>query len=213
MKAENKTKLKILHHIKLSGNISQRELAETLGITKMAISRQLNVLKEEELIDYKEVKQKVGRPILFYELTQKASVHFPNEHPTLSVSLIEAIKNCAGEDTLQSVLNYRLNAQLEDYQKQIKTEDPLDTKLKKLVKLRTNEGYMSQLTKVDEDNFIFTENNCPISTAAKNCTGLCENELALLQKVLGENISIERTEHIIDNKFKCSYQISSSFSS
>ena len=208
MQNTNKTKKKILHLIKINGRMSQFQIADELGLTKMAISRQLGVLRDEELLKTQEEKQKVGRPITMYELTESAMSHFPNEHSTLSVSLIESIRECAGEDTLNNVLNHRLEAQIIEYQRKINISDSLESKLEKLTELRAKEGYMPTLNKLNDNKFEFIENNCPISTAAKSCSGICEGELSMLNKVLGDNVEIDRKEHLIDKQFRCFYLIS-----
>ena len=45
--------------------------------------------------------------------------------------------------------------------------------------------------------FLLVENHCPICVAATACLGLCGAELDVFQKVLGSDVAIERTEHIL----------------
>ncbi len=51
--------------------------------------------------------------------------------------------------------------------------------------------------------------HCPICAAAVACTGLCANELEVFQEVLGAEITIERTEHIVAGAPRCAYRVSS----
>jgi len=204
---EDKTKIKILNLIKLNGSISQLQIAKKLGLTKMAISRQLSVLKEDKLINSKDVKQKVGRPVMMYTLSENSKDYFPNEHPLFSVSLIKSIKECAGENVLNEVLNYKLNKQISKYCEKILKTDSTEEKLKKLAFLRTNEGYMANVEKVSHKEYLFIENNCPISNAAESCHQICKNETSMLQNILGNDISIKRKEYILENGHRCAYQI------
>jgi hypothetical protein len=41
------------------------------------------------------------------------------------------------------------------------------------------------------------------------CTGLCGKELEVFQEVLGEDVRIERTEHIVAGARRCAYRVSS----
>ena len=45
--------------------------------------------------------------------------------------------------------------------------------------------------------FLLVENYYPICTAAASCTGLCAKELEVFQTVLGDDVSVTRTEHIV----------------
>jgi hypothetical protein len=53
------------------------------------------------------------------------------------------------------------------------------------------------------------ERHCPICVAATACTGLCRNELEVFQDVLGPEVRIERTEHIVAGASRCAYRVSS----
>ncbi|MGK0250074.1 MAG: putative ArsR family transcriptional regulator, partial [Oleispira sp.] len=82
----------------------------------------------------------------------------------------------------------------------------LKEKLEMLTTLREQEGYMAELQQ-DGDTFILLENHCPICHAAKRCPSLCKSELSVFKRLLGDNYSIERHEHIIAGKRRCAYRI------
>src|SRR6266545_90916 len=48
-----------------------------------------------------------------------------------------------------------------------------------------------------------------LAAAAAACTGLCRNELKVFQEVLGADVRIERTEHIVAGAPRCAYRVSS----
>jgi predicted ArsR family transcriptional regulator len=52
------------------------------------------------------------------------------------------------------------------------------------------------------------ENHCPICVAAAACTNLCAGELHVFQAVLGEDVAVERTDHILAGARRCAYRIS-----
>jgi predicted ArsR family transcriptional regulator len=56
-------------------------------------------------------------------------------------------------------------------------------------------------------DWLFVENHCPICTAARLCTGLCREELALFNRVLGSDVHVERVSHIIAGANRCAYRV------
>ena len=73
----------------------------------------------------------------------------------------------------------------------------LQNRLKKLISLRNEEGYMAEVQRQPDGSFLLIENHCPICAAATACTKLCDAELEVFQATLGESVVIERTEHIL----------------
>ena len=72
--------------------------------------------------------------------------------------------------------------------------------------LREQEGYMAELSQT-EQGFTLIENHCPICKAATRCPNLCQSEFNVFQTLLGEDIRIERSEHIIQGQRRCLYHI------
>jgi predicted ArsR family transcriptional regulator len=57
------------------------------------------------------------------------------------------------------------------------------------------------------DGYLLVENHCPICVAATTCQGLCRAEQEVFQQALGNDVSVERTEHIIQGDRRCAYRI------
>jgi predicted ArsR family transcriptional regulator len=55
--------------------------------------------------------------------------------------------------------------------------------------------------------YLLVENHCPICVAATACQGFCQTELETFRQVLGPDVSIERTEHIVQGDRRCAYRI------
>jgi len=51
------------------------------------------------------------------------------------------------------------------------------------------------------------ENHCSIAKAARLCPKLCGGELSLFRTLLGEDVSVDRVEHILSGDRCCSYRI------
>jgi predicted ArsR family transcriptional regulator len=111
---------------------------------------------------------------------------------------------------LEQLLAVRTRHQLAAYQAQIPSQATLQQKLEALVKLRINEGYMAESRSLPDGSFLLIENHCPICAAATACTGLCAQEREIFQAVLGEVVTVERTEHIIAGARRCLYRVAAS---
>jgi predicted ArsR family transcriptional regulator len=55
--------------------------------------------------------------------------------------------------------------------------------------------------------FLFIENHCPICAAATACQGFCATELDLFRAVLGPDVAVERSEHIVSGGRRCAYLV------
>ncbi|HEV2310721.1 MAG TPA: hypothetical protein VGU73_09365, partial [Acidimicrobiia bacterium] len=59
----------------------------------------------------------------------------------------------------------------------------------------------------DGDAVLLVEHHCPVCTAAAACTGLCRGELDLFRTVLGDDVEVERTQHLLSGDARCVYRI------
>jgi predicted ArsR family transcriptional regulator len=51
------------------------------------------------------------------------------------------------------------------------------------------------------------EHHCPIADAARACSGFCSSELELFRAVLGDDVVVERTQHLLAGDQRCAYRI------
>ncbi len=73
--------------------------------------------------------------------------------------------------------------------------------------IRREQGYMAECAARNDGGFLLRENHCPICAAAKFCQGLCREELELFRAVLGPQVEVERTDHILAGASRCAYLI------
>ncbi|WP_375751714.1 helix-turn-helix transcriptional regulator [Vibrio sp. HN007] len=196
----------ILEKIKREGAITAKKLSEDLEMTSMGARQHLQALEDTELVKHFDVKVKVGRPTRHWSLTEKGHAQFSDKHDDLTVQVIEAVESLFGKEGVEKVAAEREAKTFQRYALAITPELSLREKLAQLVSLRELDGYMAELAETEE-GFVFTENHCPICKAAKHCPTLCQSELNVFEKLLGSEVEIERTEHIINNERRCSYLI------
>ena len=52
-----------------------------------------------------------------------------------------------------------------------------------------------------------TEHHCAIAKAARSCPALCDHELSLFRTVLGDDVQVDRIEHVLSGDRRCAYRI------
>lgn len=201
-----KTIDRILHTIKREGAVTAKQLADDLGMTTMGARQHLQALEDDGVLAFHDVKVKVGRPTRHWSLTRKGHDQFADRHGELTIQVIEAVEHIFGKEGLAKVAAEREAQTLAQYQNVLAECIDLHSKLATLVELREQEGYMAELEQT-EHGYLLIENHCPICKAAKRCPNLCQSELNIFQRLLGEEYRIERSEHIIEGQRRCTYLI------
>ncbi|MFT5193473.1 MAG: putative ArsR family transcriptional regulator [Candidatus Promineifilaceae bacterium] len=204
---EYKTRKAIIDILKQEGPQDSQTLANRLEVTAMAIRQHLYSLQNEKLLTFTEVARPKGRPAKMWELTPAANKFFPDGNSELLVDMIDLIGNIYGEDGLEKLIQTRSKNQLTQYQQQLNPADSLREKLKTVAKIRTEEGYMAEIQAREDGSFLLIENHCPICAAAQTCRKFCSAEQTLFKKLLGPEVSINRSEHILEGERRCVYVV------
>lgn len=192
--------------LKSLGAHSAQMLSAKLGITTMGVRQHLQILESQELVEYHEVREKVGRPTRYWSLTQKGHARFANKHDELSIILISAIKKDFGENGLKKILQNREEQMVERYNAHISPAASPTERLQAFVEQRQQDGYMAELHE-QEKGWLLVENHCPINAAAQHCSLLCTMEIPFFKRLLGEYYTIQRVAHLFSNDRHCAYLI------
>ena len=206
-KSNSSSSDKILYLLKTTGPKTAGDMAKMLSITSMGARQHLQNLTDKGFIEYKDIKQGRGRPARYWMVTKAADRRFPDSHSELTLQLITAVEDVFGEQGVNEVIAARQKSSLEKYQYELNKCSTLAEKLQRLIDIRSAEGYMANIEET-ENGFVMYENHCPISSAANKHHILCDSERELFQLVLGEQIKVERIEHVFNNARRCSYLIS-----
>jgi predicted ArsR family transcriptional regulator len=201
---------RILMALKMQGSLSSAALGDKLGTTSEAARQQLLRLAEEGLVEARSVATGVGRPTQLWSLTPAAQARFPDTHAALTVQLLDIISTHLGDSALDTVIAVREAETRVAYQAAVSGVTDLRSKVAALTDLRSQEGYMADWTELGDGSFLLVENHCPICAAATACQGFCRAELDVFRSVLGPDIEVERTDHIVAGGRRCSYIIKAS---
>ncbi len=199
---------RVLYVLKAKGPQTAARIAKRLGVTAMAVRQHLAVLEGEKLVDFTDDRRKVGRPARLWRLTPSASDRFPDCHAELAVGMLLAIARAFGEEGIERVTEERTRQQAESYRARMPSpKASLDERVATLARIRREEGYMPEWRLNRDGTMDLVENHCSIAQAACVCPKLCGGELSLFRAVLGDDVSVERTEHILSGSRCCSYRI------
>lgn len=198
---------KIMLALKMRGAQTAAAIGEHLGTTGEAVRQQLVRLAEEGLVAPHSVSQGVGRPAQFWDLTEAGNKRFPDTHADLTVQLLHSVRTILGDDALDTLIAHRETETRRQYQARLK-DLSLDQRVKELADIRSAEGYMANAEKREDGSWLLIENHCPICAAADACQGFCRSELQVFRAVLGPDVSVNRTEHILAGARRCAYVIS-----
>lgn len=200
-------KRRLVERLKRVESATAPELAAAFGLTDTAVRQHLDALEAAGLAERTVgANQGRGRPPVHWRLTPQAFEVFPDRHADLAVGMIRAVRETLGEAALEQVLARRTARQLEEYRGVVDAGAPVPVRVGRLAELRTAEGYLAEAV-ADGDSMVLVEHHCPVSEAARECTGLCHAELDLFRTVLGHDVTVERLQHLQAGDTRCSYRI------
>jgi len=209
-------KRRIVDRLKRVESATVPELAAGFDLTDTAVRQHLETLEENGLVERAPSPPPVGRgrPPVRWQLTSIAAELFPDRHADLTVELIGSIRAALGEEGLERVLEARGQAQLSAYRKAL--PDPavssVPVRVRRLAEVRSAEGYLAEVKSEDDGSLVLVEHHCPVCDAASACQGLCRTELDLFQAALGDDVTVERVQHLLSGDQRCAYRITESSS-
>ena len=199
---------KVLFHLKTKGPQTAAQIARRLDVTPMAVRQHLYALAAQGLVSYTDERRKVGRPARVWSLMPDAARRFPDTHGDLTVEILKAVRTTFGEAGLDRLIAERTRQQQRSYRARMPARSaPIDARIAALAALRREEGYMAEWSRERDGSFVLAENHCPICAAATGCQGLCRDELSLFQRILGKEVTVTRTEHLLSGARRCAYRI------
>lgn len=200
------TPQQILGLLKKYHKLSINDLKHHLQITDMAVRKHIARLEKEGFIRSYQVKQPVGRPITYYQLSNTGENLFPKKYSLMTIEFLQDIEEMYGIEAIHALFENRENRLQQKYETTISKNENLQEKVKELEKIQNEHGYMAEARQLNEQEFELTEYNCPIYHVAQRYKKACQCELSLFKRVLGVQ-QIERVSCISEGDHCCKYSI------
>jgi predicted ArsR family transcriptional regulator len=197
---------RLLFALKMHGPQSSAVLGRSLGISGEAARQQLLRLEDLGLVEARNEVRGVGRPVAMWHLTPAAAKRFPDTHAQLTVDLLSLVRDRLGEAALETVIKAREDETRAGYHQAMSGATSTRERVARLARIRSDEGYMAEWTD-ESGSFLLVENHCPICAAASQCQRFCRAELTVFQDVLGDDVTVERIEHMPSGARRCAYRI------
>ena len=137
-------RLDILTAMKRYGSMTVKELSTGFRMSYMGIKQHCLDLEKEGYLDTWRRPSPVGRPEILYRLTGKALKLFAGEGNALTLGVLEAVQQTYGPAAPTKILFGIFAQQAEAYRKRVQGAT-LDERAENLVRLRDEEGYLSEL--------------------------------------------------------------------
>jgi DeoR family transcriptional regulator, suf operon transcriptional repressor len=197
-------KKQILLTLKRQGSVSLAELAEALGISKMATLKHLTVLEGKGLVERSFRAGGRGRPRAFFALTRNSVSLFPEAYTHMTLCALRFIDEKMGREAVVRLLEQRAQEVLDVNRRRI-PEGGLKEKVGELVKIRDEGGYMAELGHSGKTVVEMMEHNCPIMAVAETYPEACAVERELFQKLL--RADVETSHRVVAGDPVCRFLI------
>ncbi|HDL6855850.1 TPA: transcriptional regulator [Yersinia enterocolitica] len=196
---------RLLLLLKTRGPLQAKDAGKILGTTGEAARQQFVKLANDGLVVAAAQAKGVGRPIQLWQLTEAGNARFPDAHSELAVQLLRMVRTKLGEEALNLLIDTREQETRELYCQAMEGAQSIDERVKRLVAIRSQEGYMAEYQTQTDGSILLIENHCPICAAATSCQGFCRAELEVFREAL--QAPVERTEHILSGSRRCVYRV------
>jgi len=192
------TKLRILETLR-SRSSCAGSLAESLGISKVAVHRHLEDLEREGLVRARlEKSEGRGRPKQVYQAVDEQA-----PYARMCADVLSHLKELFGQGLVLEVLNRRNNRLLEELAPHLEGLS-LEQKLYRLAEFLTERGYQASFF-CENGSWYLEQRRCPKLALSLEHSEFCQAELELYQKLLG--VPVTREKRISAGGDCCRYRI------
>jgi predicted ArsR family transcriptional regulator len=199
----NKTRDKILEILLKRQRCTINELAEIVGINPISVRHHIAKLEAQEKVTSEEEKHGVGRPRRIYFLTNKGMEQFPHRYLTLSIRLLEQLKENLPTATVKKLFKEIATDMVNDHTAQLDLSQlDLSERIVIISKLLQNEGFTIEVSS-KENGFQIKETSCPYKHVGVEHPEICLVDETIIEQVLA--VDIQKTHCVLSGDSYCAY--------
>jgi DeoR family suf operon transcriptional repressor len=173
------------------------------GVSANAIRRHLKELELDGSVVYVREQRGMGAPVYVYRLTPRGEALFPNRYEGALKELLQHIEEKAGRGEISRMFADQFRSRA-DHLKTELADQPVEVRLRRLVQILSEEGYMAEWDSRG-GAIRLAEHNCAIRAVAERYPEVCAAERRFLTEVLASQV--ERRTHITEGSNACEYAI------
>lgn len=180
----------VLLLLKQTGGLPVTELAREVDASYMAVKQHCEDLKKLGYLDRSRVPRTVvGRPEIFYSLSNKADSLFPQAGLSFTLDLLDELKSLLGENTPDKLLFQYFQKQQEKWQPALtNARTPLE-KVTLLAALREKEGCHVRYSASPEKGVSIEEFHNPLQRIFEHYPRAVAMELRMIEQLLGTRVN------------------------
>jgi predicted ArsR family transcriptional regulator len=179
------------------------ELAETLGISAVAVRRHLDNLRADGLIDVRSVKQATGRPFHAFFPTEKALGTIPEGYADLLARVLRSVEE-RGDMTI-AVAERMAEAVAGRHLGEIPAGASPQERIELVTESLREEGILDHW-QTAPDGFHLVNCTCPYRKAAEVSKLPCESDRKTIEMLVGAEVL--QVHRIVDGDPCCEYVVS-----
>jgi predicted ArsR family transcriptional regulator len=192
--------MRIVATLKKTQGLSVNELGERLKLSYMGVKQHCDELERQGYVDTWRRPKPVGRPEMVYRLTPKAHIFFPSATSAMTIDILHAANRLYGHAAAEKLLYSVFALKTEDYVRKLRGKTVLEL-AETLVKIRDQEGYMSELS--SGDPVAIVEYHSPIFDLLEAFPLVRRLEREMMERILG--VRVERDEEMASGLYRCRF--------
>jgi len=175
--------------LKRAPNSSLDQVASGLGISKVAALAHMQRLETDGLVERAYQAGHVGRPRVLFRLTDKGVTLFPQAYTEMSICALEFIEKRLGRAAVGELLSQRAGEVSDRNWARVRS-GPLPARVSELARVRTEGGYMAEVSRRRQGSVELREHNCPILALARQYPEACETERRMFESLLKARVEV-----------------------
>jgi predicted ArsR family transcriptional regulator len=180
----------VLEELKRSDGLPASELARAAGVSYMAAKTHCEELtKAGYVIRTRLPRTEVGRPEIFYSLSEKADALFPQAGVDFTLALLDEVKRMYGESGPEKLLFQYFQTKQEEWEKALEKLATPTEKAARLAKLREKEGCASTCESEPGEPVRIVELHNPLQRVFELYPRAVAMELRMLEQLLGRRLT------------------------
>lgn len=175
--------------LKVSGGLPVSELARRIDASYMAVKQYCEDLKDLGYLERSRIpRTEVGRPEIFYRLTVKADVLFPEAGAAFTLDVLESLRPLFGESAPERLLFQYFQHQQEQWQPKLAKAESLEEKATLLMGLREKSGCFARCINDPEKGFRIEEYHHPLHRIFGKYPRAIAMEQRIMEQLLGAKV-------------------------